>query len=149
MYHASIGYGVKSLEIPTSSSYQVATAKFAITKTFDFWSTIKTKTVNGEAQLQALVDGKNIVVTKASVRRDLQLEDDDGVDCLPDAIISQKRAGEALIIRNVRKKHKVDDEKLKQCMKIIPDDGDDVTIEAIPLSTKSPTIVDYKIYKEG
>ncbi|GJV15845.1 hypothetical protein Tco_1361168 [Tanacetum coccineum] len=28
-------------------------------------------------------------------------------------------------------------------------DGDDVTIEATPLSTKSPTIVDYKIYKEG
>ncbi|GKB65356.1 hypothetical protein Tco_0921542 [Tanacetum coccineum] len=40
-------------------------------------------------------------------------------------------------------------EKLKQCMKIIPDDGDDVTIEATPLSTKSITIVDYKIYKEG
>ncbi|GJV42292.1 putative ribonuclease H-like domain-containing protein [Tanacetum coccineum] len=55
--------------------------------TEQFWSTIKAKTVNGEAQLQALVDGKNIVVTKASVRRDLQLEDDDGVDCLPDAII--------------------------------------------------------------
>ncbi|GJV27657.1 hypothetical protein Tco_1384105 [Tanacetum coccineum] len=31
----------------------------------------------------------------------------------------------------------------------ISDDGDDVTIEATPLSTKSPTIVDYKIYKEG
>ncbi|GJY57954.1 hypothetical protein Tco_0457846 [Tanacetum coccineum] len=28
-------------------------------------------------------------------------------------------------------------------------DGDDVTIDATPLSTKSPTIVDYKIYKEG
>ncbi|GJX42127.1 hypothetical protein Tco_0257117 [Tanacetum coccineum] len=28
-------------------------------------------------------------------------------------------------------------------------DVDDVTIEATPLSTKSPTIVDYKIYKEG
>ncbi|GJU79986.1 hypothetical protein Tco_1282351 [Tanacetum coccineum] len=28
-------------------------------------------------------------------------------------------------------------------------DGDDVTIEATPLSTKSPTIVDDKIYKEG
>ncbi|GKE87856.1 hypothetical protein Tco_1565331, partial [Tanacetum coccineum] len=27
--------------------------------------------------------------------------------------------------------------------------GDDVTIDATPLSTKSPTIVDYKIYKEG
>nr|GEU79553.1 uncharacterized mitochondrial protein AtMg00810-like [Tanacetum cinerariifolium] len=29
------------------------------------------------------------------------------------------------------------------------DDGDDITIDATPLSTKSPTIVDYKIYKEG
>ncbi|GKB97869.1 hypothetical protein Tco_0984006 [Tanacetum coccineum] len=28
-------------------------------------------------------------------------------------------------------------------------DGDDVTIDATPLSIKSPTIVDYKIYKEG
>ncbi|GKC89980.1 hypothetical protein Tco_1150629 [Tanacetum coccineum] len=47
----------------------------------------------------------------------------------------------------------MDDDKetkeLKQCMEIILDDGDDVTIEATPLSTKSPTIVDYKIYKEG
>ncbi|GJY25459.1 hypothetical protein Tco_0400185 [Tanacetum coccineum] len=40
-------------------------------------------------------------------------------------------------------------EELKQCLEIIPDDGDDVTIDATPLSTKSPTIVDYKIYKEG
>ncbi|GKE87460.1 hypothetical protein Tco_1564935 [Tanacetum coccineum] len=40
-------------------------------------------------------------------------------------------------------------EELKQCMEIISDDGDDVTFEAIPLSTKSPTIVDYKIYKKG
>nr|GEW24347.1 hypothetical protein [Tanacetum cinerariifolium] len=28
------------------------------------------------------------------------------------------------------------------------DDGDDVTIDATPLSSKSPTNVDYKIYKE-
>ncbi|GJW21983.1 hypothetical protein Tco_0032605 [Tanacetum coccineum] len=28
-------------------------------------------------------------------------------------------------------------------------DRDDITIDATPLSTKSPTIVDYKIYKEG
>ncbi|GJS77598.1 hypothetical protein Tco_0727479 [Tanacetum coccineum] len=44
------------------------------------------------------------------------------------------------------KKQKVNDDKetkeLKQCMEIILDDGDDVTIEATPLSTKSPTIVD-------
>nr|GEV42434.1 hypothetical protein [Tanacetum cinerariifolium] len=39
--------------------------------------------------------------------------------------------------------------ELKKCSKIIPDDDDDVTIEATPLSFKSPTIVDYKIYREG
>ncbi|GJY33593.1 hypothetical protein Tco_0418062 [Tanacetum coccineum] len=50
-----------------------------------------------------------------------------------------------------RKKVEVDkeSEKLKQCLEIIPDDEDDVTIDATPLSTKSPTIVDYKIHKEG
>nr|GEU86655.1 hypothetical protein [Tanacetum cinerariifolium] len=48
---------------------------------------------------------------------------------------------------------KVEDDKeseeLKKCLEIIPDDGDDVTINATPLSSKSPTIVDYNIYKEG
>ncbi|GJT05458.1 hypothetical protein Tco_0839920 [Tanacetum coccineum] len=40
-------------------------------------------------------------------------------------------------------------EELKQCLEIILDDVDDVTIDATPLSTKSLTIIDYKIYKEG
>ncbi|GJT38828.1 hypothetical protein Tco_0938693 [Tanacetum coccineum] len=52
-----------------------------------FWSTVKLKMVNREVQLQALVYGKKIVVTEASIRRDLQLEDADGVDCLPNATI--------------------------------------------------------------
>nr|GEZ91081.1 hypothetical protein [Tanacetum cinerariifolium] len=39
--------------------------------------------------------------------------------------------------------------EIKRCLEIVPeDDDDDVTIEATPLSFKSPTIVDYKIYKE-
>ncbi|GKE10578.1 hypothetical protein Tco_1414129, partial [Tanacetum coccineum] len=42
-----------------------------LTKAFD------TKTVNGEIQLQALVDRKKVVITKSIVRRDLQLEDAD------------------------------------------------------------------------
>ncbi|GJY15660.1 putative ribonuclease H-like domain-containing protein [Tanacetum coccineum] len=37
-----------------------------------------------------LVDGKKIVVTEASVRRDLQLEDANGVDCLPNATIFEQ-----------------------------------------------------------
>ncbi|GJU40526.1 hypothetical protein Tco_1193483 [Tanacetum coccineum] len=55
-----------------------------------FWATIKVKTVNGEVQLQALVDGKKIIVTEASVKRDLQLNDKEGTDCLPNATIFEE-----------------------------------------------------------
>ncbi|GKA82450.1 hypothetical protein Tco_0789198 [Tanacetum coccineum] len=38
-------------------------------------------------QLQALVDRKKIIVTESTMGRDLQLEDAEGVDCLPNATI--------------------------------------------------------------
>nr|GEW22809.1 hypothetical protein [Tanacetum cinerariifolium] len=41
-----------------------------------------------------------------------------------------------------------DTTELKRYMKIVPEDDDEMTIEATPLSSKSPAIVDYKIYKE-
>ncbi|GJS40468.1 hypothetical protein Tco_0565511, partial [Tanacetum coccineum] len=47
------------------------------------------KMVNGE-QLQALVDEKKIVVTEASVKRDLQLDDEEGTYCLPNATIFEE-----------------------------------------------------------
>ncbi|GKE79895.1 hypothetical protein Tco_1549895, partial [Tanacetum coccineum] len=40
-----------------------------------FWATAKAKTVNGEVQIQALVDGKKVIITETSVRRSLQLKD--------------------------------------------------------------------------
>ncbi|GKF78806.1 hypothetical protein Tco_0234374, partial [Tanacetum coccineum] len=54
------------------------------------WATVKVKTVNGEVQLQALVDGKKIVITESTIRRDLQLEDAEDMDCLPNAIIFEE-----------------------------------------------------------
>ncbi|GJU56407.1 hypothetical protein Tco_1230121 [Tanacetum coccineum] len=36
------------------------------------------------------MDGKKIVVTEASVRRDLQLDDEEGTDCLPNATIFEE-----------------------------------------------------------
>ncbi|GKC64705.1 hypothetical protein Tco_1097303 [Tanacetum coccineum] len=50
-------------------------------------ATVKAKTINGEVQLQALVDGKKIIITESIVRRDLQLEYDEGVDCIPNGTI--------------------------------------------------------------
>ncbi|GJZ12353.1 hypothetical protein Tco_0547583 [Tanacetum coccineum] len=52
-----------------------------------FWSIVKAKTINGEVQLQALVDGNKIIITESTVRRDIQLEDAEGVDYLPNATI--------------------------------------------------------------
>ncbi|GKC60223.1 hypothetical protein Tco_1087821 [Tanacetum coccineum] len=52
-----------------------------------FWATAKAKTVNGEVQIQALVDGKKVIVTETSMRRALQLKDAEGTECLSNATI--------------------------------------------------------------
>nr|GEW24179.1 hypothetical protein [Tanacetum cinerariifolium] len=73
------------------------------------------------------------------------------------AVESSKREGEEPVQESA-KKQKVDEHvqakaanddtaKLKRCLEIVSED-DDVTIKATPLSSISPTIVDYKIYKE-
>ncbi|GJU31052.1 putative ribonuclease H-like domain-containing protein [Tanacetum coccineum] len=50
-----------------------------------FTATAKAKTVNGEVQLQALVDGKKVIITETSLRRVLKLKDAEGIECLPSA----------------------------------------------------------------
>nr|GEU81192.1 hypothetical protein [Tanacetum cinerariifolium] len=187
-----------------------------------FWATAKVKNVNEEAQLQAIVDKKKLIITEASIRRDLRFEDERGVDCLSNEVIfeqlklmrrmhpnrgminnidqdveitlvddTQGRINEEdmfgvndldgdEVVVDVSASEKVEQsikvvekevstadpvttasievtivattpqiskDELKRCFKIIPED-DDMTIEATPLSSKSPTIVDYKTYKE-
>ncbi|GJR31735.1 hypothetical protein Tco_1107967 [Tanacetum coccineum] len=53
------------------------------------------------------------------------------------------------LLRKQKVEEDKESEELKKYLEIVPDDGDDVTIDATPLSIKSPTIVDYKIYQEG
>nr|GEW59700.1 hypothetical protein [Tanacetum cinerariifolium] len=45
------------------------------------------KTINGEAHIHAWVNGKEIIITESSVRRDLRLADEEGVDCLSNSTI--------------------------------------------------------------
>ncbi|GJU91212.1 retrovirus-related pol polyprotein from transposon TNT 1-94 [Tanacetum coccineum] len=40
----------------------------------------------------ALVDGKKVIITESTVRRDLQLEDEKGVECLPNTTIFEQLA---------------------------------------------------------
>ncbi|GJR60742.1 hypothetical protein Tco_1502904 [Tanacetum coccineum] len=62
-----------------------------------------------------------------------------------------KRAGEELEHEST-KKQKVDEDKdtaeLQSLMEVIPDE-EEVAIDVVPLATKSPKIVDWKIHKEG
>ncbi|GKD85665.1 hypothetical protein Tco_1356819 [Tanacetum coccineum] len=57
-----------------------------------FWATAKANTVNGERQLQALVDKKRVIITESSIRSDLHLADAGGIDCLPTATIFEELA---------------------------------------------------------
>ncbi|GJU79052.1 hypothetical protein Tco_1276122 [Tanacetum coccineum] len=147
--------------------------------------------------IQALVDGKKVIVTKTSMRRALQLKDAKGTECLPNATIfeqltlmsaettawnefsstmasagevkflmyprswkggkekdegsvtraeesSSKRAGIELEQERIKKK-KIDDDQeeaeMKKHMDIVVDD-EEIAVDAIPLATKPPIIID-------
>ncbi|GJS76627.1 retrovirus-related pol polyprotein from transposon TNT 1-94 [Tanacetum coccineum] len=64
----------------------------SITTHSTFWSSAMAKTVNGEVQLHALVDGKRIVITETSVRRTLRLADAEGIDCFSNSTIFENLA---------------------------------------------------------
>nr|GEW39212.1 hypothetical protein [Tanacetum cinerariifolium] len=51
------------------------------------WYTIVAKNINGKAQIHAKVDGKKLIIFEASIIRDLQFTDEEGVDCLPNSTI--------------------------------------------------------------
>ncbi|GJW37874.1 putative ribonuclease H-like domain-containing protein [Tanacetum coccineum] len=96
-----------------------------LTKAFD------AKMVNEEVQLQALVNGKKIVVTEASVRRDLQLEDAEGVDYLPNATFFEQLT---LMGKLKSRRPKEKDTEIPQSS--VPSDPTNIADEAV---TKEPT----------
>nr|GEZ39202.1 xylulose kinase-1 [Tanacetum cinerariifolium] len=48
-----------------------------------FWSTIAVKKVNDVTRLQALVDKKKFIITEATIREALRLDNAKGINCLP------------------------------------------------------------------
>ncbi|GKA17732.1 hypothetical protein Tco_0697569 [Tanacetum coccineum] len=57
-----------------------------------FWNTASSQTVNDEKQIHAIVDSKAVVVTEASIRSSLLLNDVDGTACLTNEAIFQNLA---------------------------------------------------------
>nr|GEX96665.1 hypothetical protein [Tanacetum cinerariifolium] len=52
-----------------------------------FYATATVNNINKEAQLHAKVDGKKVVLSEASIRRDLWFGDEKGIDCIPNETI--------------------------------------------------------------
>nr|GEX00319.1 hypothetical protein [Tanacetum cinerariifolium] len=57
-----------------------------------FWNTVVVKQSNDVTRLQALVDKKRVVITEATIKDALCLDDAEGVDCLPNDEIFAKLA---------------------------------------------------------
>nr|GEV51998.1 putative ribonuclease H-like domain-containing protein [Tanacetum cinerariifolium] len=124
-----------------------------------FWATAKKKNVNDEAHIQALVDKKKVIITikwiEAFVSMDTELvkDRDKAVEGSEKAEEGSFKRARSNLEQEDAKRQRLEEEneslEIKRCLEIILEDDDDVTIEATPLSSKSPAIVDYKIYKEG
>nr|GEW86211.1 copia protein [Tanacetum cinerariifolium] len=48
-----------------------------------FWDSVSIKNSNDAVKFQALIDRKKVIITKDTIRQALQLDDADGIDCLP------------------------------------------------------------------
>nr|GEU71572.1 hypothetical protein [Tanacetum cinerariifolium] len=55
-----------------------------------FWATATAKNINREAQIHAKVDGKKVIISEATIRRDLKFKDKGVVDCLSNEVIFEQ-----------------------------------------------------------
>nr|GFB48632.1 hypothetical protein [Tanacetum cinerariifolium] len=62
-----------------------------------FWSSVSVKTVNDVTRLQALVDKKKVIITEATIREALRLDDAESIDCLPNEEIFTKLSRMGLV----------------------------------------------------
>nr|GEZ85163.1 hypothetical protein [Tanacetum cinerariifolium] len=111
------------------------------------------------AKLKVISTAATIVTTAITTPRAKGIVFHEQVQAHIPTVPSSKDKGQELKKESAKKQKLVEQEQakvadddtteLKRCLEIFPEDDDDVAIEATTLSSKSPTIVDYKIYKEG
>ncbi|GJR76125.1 putative ribonuclease H-like domain-containing protein [Tanacetum coccineum] len=84
-------YAQMMLETAADDAIQVSTV--GLTYYWHFWQTATASTLdNGEMEITATIDGKVKIVTEASIRRHLKLEDSDGISNLPTTEIFEQLA---------------------------------------------------------
>nr|GEX15233.1 hypothetical protein [Tanacetum cinerariifolium] len=55
-----------------------------------FWAIATAKNINGEAQIHAMVDGKKVIISEATIKRYFKFKDERGVDCLSNEVIFEQ-----------------------------------------------------------
>nr|GEX67492.1 hypothetical protein [Tanacetum cinerariifolium] len=108
----------------------------------------KAKMVEPERPLKR----KKQIMMDEQIARDLEAQMQDIVvesSKRPIEEVESNKSKKQKLDKNVQAEVTDDTAELKRCMGIVPEDDDEVTIKATPISSKSLTIVDYKIYKEG
>nr|GEU37262.1 xylulose kinase-1 [Tanacetum cinerariifolium] len=107
-----------------------------------FWSSVLVKKVNDVTRLQALVDKKNVIITKATIREALRLDDAESIDCLPNEEIFTE-----LSRMGVRKGFsRVDTPSFKgmimaqQDDDVADEDAASVDVDDVPAAADEPTI---------
>ncbi|GJW64260.1 hypothetical protein Tco_0116144 [Tanacetum coccineum] len=98
-----------------------------------FWDTVKAKTVNEEVQLQALVDKKKVIIIESTIRRDLQLEDAEGTECLPTATIFEE-------LTRMGRKQKKDTEVSQPSGPTKPMTDETENVENVPTASNDPLL---------
>nr|GEV29237.1 hypothetical protein [Tanacetum cinerariifolium] len=73
-----------------AAQYEIVNPTIYTSCVEQFWEIAKVKNINGEAQLHAKVDVNKVVISEESIRRDLQFEDEGGIDCLPNETIFEQ-----------------------------------------------------------
>nr|GEY00549.1 putative ribonuclease H-like domain-containing protein [Tanacetum cinerariifolium] len=81
-----------------------------------FWTNAKAKNINGEAQIHAKVDGKKVIISEVSIRRDLRFGDEGGVDCFSNEVIIKQLT--LMGVKRLEKKRKSRTHGLKRLYKV-------------------------------
>nr|GEX92999.1 uncharacterized mitochondrial protein AtMg00810-like [Tanacetum cinerariifolium] len=82
-YGPDIMFVIMVTKSTTKAEYVAASSCYGQT-------TVKIKTVNDDVRLQALIDGKKVVITEASIRHYLKLNDAEGTSCLSNVVIFEE-----------------------------------------------------------
>ncbi|GKE61791.1 hypothetical protein Tco_1512158, partial [Tanacetum coccineum] len=102
-------------------------------------------------RVNSFVDYKTGLVEESSKKEEIELEENLKKAEAEVMEGSSKRAGEELEQESI-KKQKVDEDKettdLQSLIEVIPYE-EEVAIDVVPLATKHPTIIEWKIHKEG